>query len=261
MFDKKDLYRWGISFVIVLTVAALLSVFESDDEPADKRRRKKKIITTQKEEEMSSSTAALMVSAPILSIGKPDSTKLPERNESELQNDTNEQDISTEPQYLSENVNEKYYRMKFGEPAQSSAEAMPSHANNMQPNTPSANGLDQEQLILQNADFRETITCLQVELEKQRSYVNSERQGRIFAENQSKAESRLRAEAEEVLRLQIAESLKQRESLEAQLQNERRRIQQLQEKQHILEAKLTYIRTKEMEGQTSNPEPTNDVYT
>jgi len=107
--------------------------------------------------------------------------------------------------------------------------------------------------------LQEAISSLQAELEKQMSNLNNERQGKAFAESQFKAESRLRAEAEENLSLQNAEFGKQIQSLESQLQNERRKVQILQEKLHILEAKLTYVRTKGMDGQSVD-NSVNDVY-
>jgi len=258
MFNKKDLIRLGISFVIILTVASLLSFFETEQKPKDKKRKKKRTTTSLKEEDqMSSSSAALMVSAPILSIGKPDSTKLPDRTDSELLNDTNEQEIPTDPEYLPENVNEKYYRMKFNDNTQQMREqdAHPNISHHDQDTL--ASSLNRDELIAQNRELREVVTTLQVELDKQRTYVNTERQGRILAENQIKAEARLRAEAEDVLRLQSTEFGKQRDNLDVLLQNERRKSQQQQEKLHILEAKITYVRTKGMDGQSVEA---NDVY-
>jgi len=129
MYLEKNLYRLGISVFFILTVASFLSIFEFEDKP--KRKKKKNRRTEIEEDKMSSSSAALLVSSiPVLSIGKPDSTKIPYRNEDELMDDDDNQETRTEPEYLSnENINEKYYRMKFSGSNNEISETIPQEDN------------------------------------------------------------------------------------------------------------------------------------
>jgi len=244
----KDLYRKiGISFVFIIAVASVLAIFEIDDKP---KRKKKRLSAPRQtdEEKMSSRTAALLVSAPSTQIGKPDTTKiLPDRNDQAY----------SEPEYLaennnntSENINEKYFRMKFVEPTPTYPTAplqdAPEIIQDQQdiPVTYSSRNQDQSEI----EQLRETIETLQNEIEKQMNYANTERQARVFTENQLKAESRLRVEAEDILRLQSTEYERQKHTLETNVQNERRKVQMLEEKLHILQAKITYLRTKGMDS-------------
>jgi len=243
----KDLYRKiGISFVFIIAVASVLAIFEIDDKP---KRKKKRLSTPRQtnEEKMSSSTAALLVSAPSTQIGKPDATKiLPDRSDQAY----------SEPEYLpennntSENINEKYFRMKFIEPTPTYPTAplqdAPEINQDQQDITTTYSSRNQDQSEIEQ--LRETIETLQNEIEKHMNYANTERQARVFTENQLKAESRLRVEAEDILRLQSAEYEKQKHTLETSLQNERRKGQMLEEKLHILQAEITYLRTKGMDN-------------
>jgi len=106
-----------------------------------------------------------------------------------------------------------------------------------------ANGLDlstnEYAYYSQDVQFlQESIGNLQIELGKQKNNMNKLNKDRELLEGQLKFESQLRAEAEETLRLLNLECEKRVKLLENQVQHEKKRNLNLEEKIHILQTKI-----------------------
>jgi len=164
MVNKTLLLRFGISVLFFLSVATFFSVFEIEDKP--KKQKRLKNYTTQS---TASSSAALLV-RPSLSIGKPErTTKLEEKSEDDDQLVNSEENVNpnenfTLEQGTLENINK---RSSLQNPEDSTKDTEPFGGE-------------------QNEELKESIKCLELELEKQKSYVISERQAKLFVENQLK---------------------------------------------------------------------------
>jgi len=106
-----------------------------------------------------------------------------------------------------------------------------------------ANGLDlstnEYACYSQEVQFlQESIGNLQIELGKQKNNMDKLKKDKELLEGQLKFESQLRAEAEETLRLLNLECEKRVKLLENQVQHEKKRNLNLEEKIHILQTKI-----------------------